>query len=75
LDLQVNCYLDRFEGSSAVILIHGNEMVVPASILPEGVREGDHLLISVSIDTAARKQTGREVSELQQKLEIRDAEE
>ena len=75
MDSQVNCYLDRFEGSSAVILIHGNEMVVPASILPEGVREGDHLLISVSIDTAARKQTGREVSELQQKLEIRDAEE
>lgn len=64
----MDCYLDRFEGSSAVLLIGAIEIIVPASILPQTAREGDHLFLSVSINSAAREHTTSETSELQKKM-------
>ena len=64
----MDCYLDRFEGKSAVLLIDAMEIIVPASILPRTAREGDHLFLSISINSAARELTNSETSELQKKL-------
>mgnify|MGYP001791627401 CR=1 FL=1 len=66
------CYLDRFEGDKAVLLISGREIAVPASILPGKAREGDHLLISISIDSQARDNTENEITDIQERLEFQD---
>ncbi len=69
MNSQVYCYLDRFEGDAAVLLIEGREAVVPAAILPADAREGDHLLLSVSVDSAARGRTAEEIARLQKRLQ------
>ncbi|MHB1325124.1 MAG: DUF3006 domain-containing protein [Thermoleophilia bacterium] len=66
----IDCYLDRFEGISAVLLIDAIEIIVPASILPQDTREGDHLSLSISINSAARELTASETSELQKKMKL-----
>lgn len=66
----MDCYLDRFEGNSAVLLIDAIEIIVPASILPQTAREGDHLFLSISINSAARELTASETSELQKKMKL-----
>jgi len=68
LTRELHCYLDRFEGDLAVLLIGGRETAVAVSLLPPDAREGDHLLISVAIDRESREHTASEVSELQQEL-------
>jgi len=65
----VNCYLDRFEGKLAVILVDGVEKTISASLLPTDAREGDHLLIAITCDTDARNRTAAEISDLQKELE------
>lgn len=64
----LNCYLDRFEGDLAILLVDGKEKVIASSLLPQGAREGDHLLLSVTIDIDARNRTAAEVADLQNDL-------
>ena len=68
----IPCYLDRFEGESAVLLIYGREVAVPSSVLPDGAREGDHLQLTMIIDDDARQRTETEVSDLQERLKLQD---
>ena len=48
----ISAYLDRFEGSLAVLLLGEEEKKVnfPKSFLPEEVEEGDYLKIEISRD-------------------------
>lgn len=45
--------LDRIEGDRAVLLIGNERVEVPASVLPEGCREGD--VLKLASDPAARE--------------------
>ena len=71
---QINCYLDRFEGDKAVLIIDGMEAVIPRMLLPQEVSEGDYLKIDMSIDAAQRKSVSAEISELQDRLKSGDGE-
>ncbi|MHB9053239.1 MAG: DUF3006 domain-containing protein [Thermoleophilia bacterium] len=75
MESRFNCYLDRVEGDSAVLLIAGRESVIPVSVLPQGAREGDHLLLTVTVDESARDKTASEVSDLQRRLKFQDGQE
>lgn len=66
---ELDCYLDRFEGDLAVLLVDGEEKTIAASLLPPDVREGDHLRITIIRDSDARDRTAAEISDLQQELE------
>ena len=66
--------IDRIEdGGTAVLLVGEDEHKVelPAALLPEGAESGSHLVISVSLDEAARKEAEERVKALQEKLEKR----
>jgi len=63
-----NCYLDRFEGDKAILLIDGAEAVIPRALLPADISEGDYLNIEASIDTERRNSVSAEISRLQDDL-------
>lgn len=67
--------VDRIEdGGKAVVLVgddEGESFDLPASLLPEGAEGGSHLLITVTLDEAARKSAEDRVKALQEKLEKR----
>ena len=66
--------IDRIEdGGTAVLLVGEDEQKVElsAALLPEGAESGSHLVISVSLDEAARKEVEERVKALQEKLEKR----
>ena len=67
--------VDRIEdGGTAVVLVgedEGEQVELPASLLPEGVEGGDHLNITVSLDRDSRKSAEDRVKSLQEKLEQR----
>jgi hypothetical protein len=63
--------IDRFEDGYAVLLVRGEEEVhidFPASLLPEGSREGDVLDIDISRDEESTEDARKEVSDLIEKL-------
>ncbi|NLM76259.1 MAG: DUF3006 domain-containing protein [Clostridiaceae bacterium] len=48
--------IDRFEGDYAVVELPDMTMVdMPISLIPEGAREGDVLVISIDIDETAKR--------------------
>ncbi|HYP54024.1 MAG TPA: DUF3006 domain-containing protein [Pyrinomonadaceae bacterium] len=67
--------VDRIEdGGTAVLLVgedEGEQVELPASLLPEGTGGGDHLNITVSLDRDARAGAEDRVKALQEKLERR----
>ncbi|MBA3241186.1 MAG: DUF3006 domain-containing protein [Acidobacteria bacterium] len=67
--------IDRIEDNgTAVVLVGEDESVsidVPASLLPEGASDGDHLSITVALDKESRKSSEDSVKALQEKLEKR----
>lgn len=65
----LNCYLDRFEGDLAILLVDGMEKVIASSLLPQDAREGDHLLLSITFDIDARNRTAGEIADLHKDLE------
>lgn len=71
---KINCYLDRFEGDKAVLIIDGIEAYIPRMLLPNEVSEGDYLKIDMSIDAAKRKSVSSEIAELQERLKSGDGE-
>jgi predicted RNA-binding protein (virulence factor B family) len=63
--------IDRIEGDLAVLLISDNEELslnVPRAYLPKGVKEGDHLEVSFTIDKQSRAEAERRAKELLDKL-------
>ncbi|MCA1636487.1 MAG: DUF3006 domain-containing protein [Acidobacteria bacterium] len=67
--------IDRIEDNgTAVVLVGEDESVsidLPASLLPEGAADGDHLSISVALDKQSRKSAEERVKAVQEKLEKR----
>ncbi|RJQ43264.1 MAG: DUF3006 domain-containing protein [Gaiellales bacterium] len=60
--------MDRIEGGVAVIVCSDGELTMPATLLPEGAREGDHLRLELTIDHDARSAVKAEVDSLQKRL-------
>jgi Protein of unknown function (DUF3006) len=59
--------VDRIEGDLAVLVLYDDDRVklnVPVRCLPEGLREGDHLLMSFSDDRASRAAEKKRVDDL-----------
>ena len=70
--------VDRIEdGGTAVVLVGEDESVsvdLPASMLPPGAEGGSHLVITVKLDEAARREAEDRIKALQEKLERRGRE-
>ena len=69
---QIHAAIDRIEdGDRAVLLVGDDEKTqieIPLSLLPEGVSDGDHLRIAISIDKQSRDAATSRVKSLQDKL-------
>lgn len=67
--------IDRIEDDGMAVVLVGEEegvsLDVPASLLPEGAEEGDHLSISIALDKESRRSAEDRVKALQEKLEKR----
>ena len=68
--------VDRIEGEVAVLYVNEDESLrvdLPASMLPAGASDGDHLVVNVRLDRDARRRTEESIKELQERLEKRSA--
>ncbi|MGA9994295.1 MAG: DUF3006 domain-containing protein [Pyrinomonadaceae bacterium] len=69
---QIHAVIDRIEdGGMAVIYLGDDKKVkidLPASLLPEGASDGDHLRISISIDKQSRSMSADRIKKLQDQL-------
>ena len=66
--------IDRIEDGGTAVLLVGEEeakVELPASLLPEGAEGGSHLVITIALDEASRKEAEERVKALQEKLEKR----
>lgn len=67
--------IDRIEDDGMAVVLVGEEegvsLDVPASLLPEGAEEGDHLSINIALDKESRRSAEDRVKALQEKLEKR----
>jgi Protein of unknown function (DUF3006) len=68
----IRAVVDRIEdGGQAVLLVGADEQTqidFPVSLLPEGVRDGDHLKITITMDTGSRSSAEERVKKLQEQL-------
>lgn len=63
--------VDRVEGDLAVIVLFDDDSVqfnLPVKHLPEGVKEGDHLQMTFSVDKESREAQKQKVSDLLKEL-------
>ena len=66
--------IDRVEDGGTAVLLAGEDEVkveLPASLLPAGAEAGSHLVVTVALDEASRKEAEERVKALQEKLEKR----
>ena len=66
--------IDRIEGELAVVVLYNDDRVkfnLPLRCLPEGVREGDHLQMSLTKDEASRGSEKKRVEDLLNVLKSR----
>lgn len=64
-----SAFIDRIEGSQAVLLIDEKEVVVPRSRLPEGAREGVWLTPDLkSVDLELTKEIEQEIADRRARL-------
>ena len=66
--------IDRVEDGRMAVLLVGEEetkVELSASLLPEGAEGGSHLVITIALDEASRKEAEERVKALQEKLEKR----
>lgn len=65
--IQHTVVLDRWEGNLAVLLADKEKETVrfhlPRALLPEGCREGDHLTLTLAVDTETTAAAKAEVAE------------
>ncbi len=68
--------VDRFEEKQAVLLVGDEEqqLVVPISLLPKKLREGDHLLVTWEIDHASTAEAEKRVTAILDRLVNRSKE-
>jgi len=63
--------IDRFEGDLAVLVLYEDDGVkfnMPLRLLPEGAREGDHLLLTFAQDNASRESEKKRIGNLLDEL-------
>lgn len=64
-----SAFIDRIEGSQAVLLIDEKEVVVPRSQLPKGAREGVWLTADLkAVDLELTRKIEREIAERRARL-------
>lgn len=66
--------VDRIEGDLAVLVLYDDDSVkfnVPILVLPEGLKEGDHLRIRFDRDDEGREQEQDRISDLLNELKRR----
>ena len=71
---QLRAEIDRIEDGGVAVLMVGDaktQVDVPASLLPEGAAEGDHLRISITLDKESRDAASSRVKRMQDKLAAR----
>lgn len=69
--------VDRIENDMAVLLTRDDRVIrfnIPITLLPEGVREGDVLEISITIDENATDDAKERVSRLMERLKRKNQE-
>jgi hypothetical protein len=69
---QIRAEIDRLEDGGMAVLIVGDDekkqIDIPASLLPEGASDGDHLRITISIEKESRDASAARVKKLQDRL-------
>jgi len=63
--------IDRIEGDLAVLVFYEDDGVkfnFPLRLLPEGAREGDHLLMTFDEDNASRESEKKRIGDLLDEL-------
>ena len=63
--------IDRIEGDLAVLVLYEDDRVkfnMPFRLLPEGAREGDHLLMTFAKDNASRESEKKRIGTLLDEL-------
>lgn len=69
---QIHAAIDRIEDGGLAVLVVGDDektqIDIPLELLPEGVSDGDHLRITISIDKGSRDAAASRVKSLQEKL-------
>jgi hypothetical protein len=63
--------IDRIEGDVAVLVIHEDDRIkfnLPIRYLPEGVRGGDHLHVTFTLDEQSRMAEKKRVEDLLSEL-------
>lgn len=69
---QIHAVVDRIEDNDVAVLLLGNDektqVDFPASFLPDGASDGDHLKITISIDKESGDRASSRVKNLQDKL-------
>ena len=66
--------VDRIEGNLAVLVLYDDDAVkfdLPLRYLPDGVREGDHLLMNLREDEGSRGSEQKRVDDLLKELKSR----
>ena len=66
--------IDRIESNRAVLVMDGETVEVPASVLPEGASEGSVLALArrPGEEAAARAQAAERIARLQQRDDLPD---
>ncbi|HEX8140525.1 MAG TPA: DUF3006 domain-containing protein [Pyrinomonadaceae bacterium] len=71
----IHAVVDRIEDNEMAVILLGPEereqIDLPRRFLPEGVRDGDHLRITITLDTESRASAEEDVRRLQDELEKR----
>jgi hypothetical protein len=63
--------IDRIEGDLAVLVLYEDDGVkfnFPVRLLPDGAREGDHLLMTLAEDNASRESEKKRIGNLLDEL-------
>ncbi len=73
--VRVHAVVDQLEDGNVAVLLLGDDertaVDVPIDMLPAGVRGGDHLVVTFSVDEKSRGRAEKRIKNLQQKLEQR----
>ncbi|MBI3948875.1 MAG: DUF3006 domain-containing protein [Acidobacteria bacterium] len=67
----IKVVIDRIEGDLAVLVLYDDDRVkfnLPLQYLPKGVRGGDHLRMSFTVDEESREAEKQKIEELYEEL-------
>lgn len=69
---QLHATIDRIEDNDVAVILVGEDektkVEIPASLLPRGASDGDHLRITIKIDRASRTAAEDRIKKLQDQL-------